>query len=483
MIAQRYHLRAVSTIFVVFLRAVFLAALGLHCTAHPARSGGEIQAGTRVARDASDPRARTPKTKDPRKARTLSEILAHHARSLGGAEDLDALLKHMGTSSTVLLGEASHGTREFYLWRDRISRRLIQEKGFLLVAVEGDWASMFEINRFIRGEDHQHLSAGALLKAVMQRWPQWMWANREFAAFVTWLRAHNAALPSGQRVGIYGMDIYDLKGSVDAVLAFLKRADPARHQDASRLYATLQALDGDTRRYMRHVATTRSDERKNAGAMLAWLERHRVDYVRATSAEDFFNAAQNARVVIRAEAHYRANVLRDGVPWNIRATHFADTVDRLLVFHQGKKILAWAHNTHVGDARATGMRAAGRTNMGEVLRRRHGAPVYTLGFGTYQGSVMAGRRRGATAEMMTVPAAMPGSWEARMNEALSGRNAYFLLNTLSAHPLFTAPVGHRAMGSVYHPERDRPRNYVPTRLSQRYDAFVFIARTKAVTPL
>ncbi len=389
----------------------------------------------------------------------------------------------MGDATQVLLGESTHGTREFYVWRAHISRRLIREKDFSLIVVEGDWAPLYQVNLYVRGLAHQEKSARKLLVRVMTRWPRWMWANVEFAEFVEWLRDHNRDLPAEKRTGLYGMDLYDLEGSLKKVQVYLERVDPQRAKEAGRFYAGLLAHEGDGRRYMRYLASGGEDQRFQVEAMIQWLHAHRERYVKVSGSKDFFNALQNAKAVREAESHFRATWRRDGSSWDVRAVHFADTVERLLGFHGGKKVIIWAHNTHIGDARATTMKDSGRTNIGEVMRTRHGRKVYSVGFGTFRGSVLAGSSWGAPVQVMTVPDGMPGSLEEILSRALSGQDGYHLLGGLRTHPFFSTPVGHRAIGVTYHPGSERPGNYVPTRLGQRYDAFVFVHETNALTAL
>ncbi len=414
-----------------------------------------------------------------RKTETLSSI----SLPLERESSTDALLKEMGEADFVLLGEASHGTSEFYLKRSLISRRLIKEKDFSLVAVEGDWTAVNEINRYVKGIEHQHLNAEELLLKTFQRWPEWMWGNREFALFLDWLREYNRDLEPEDKRGIYGLDIYGFARSIDLVASYIEKVDPQKGLKARNLYRDFKRLAQDQGAYIREVMQTGSHQGDNLRKVKEIIKENRESYIKNSSPKQYFNALRNSRIVISAEAFYRKMIHRDERSWNARAENFARTAEELLEFYPEAKLIGWAHNTHMGDARATEMSITNQKNMGQMLRENHPGRVFILGFGTYKGRVAAGRAWGEDIEIMTVPESPAGTAEYIMNEASQGEDILFFSRDLGEIPELNRPLGHRAIGVVYNPETEYPGNYVNTILPARYDAFIFFPRTEAVTPL
>lgn len=408
--------------------------------------------------------------------------LAALARPLGDPADLDPLLERIGDARVVAIGEASHGTHEYYAWRAALTRRLVEEHGFGVVAVEGDWPDCYRVNRSVR----LHPGAGAdprdALDAI-DRWPTWMWANDDVVDFCRWLREHNAALPEADRVGFYGLDLYSLWNSMHELVAWLEAHEPD-HVDAAR-----QALrcfepfgeDGAEYAFASRFAPTSCEQ-----AVVDLLRRLCEERGRAVDGDDAearFAAEQNAAVVVDAERYYRAMVSGSAQSWNVRDVHMADTLDRLLE-HSGRRAVVWEHNTHVGDARATDMAGEGMTTVGRLLRERHGAgDVVLVGFGGYRGGVVAGRGWGEQMERMTVPAARAGSLEALLHEQV-GRDALLVWPRSGSRPAeLDRRLDHRAIGVVYRPQRERWGNYVPTVLGERYDAFLYLEDTTPLQPL
>jgi erythromycin esterase len=378
----------------------------------------------------------------------------------------------------VLIGEASHGTSEYYAWRAQLSQRLIAERGFSFVAVEGDWPDCFDVNCWVKGNADRELSARDVLSRFA-RWPTWMWANHEVAAFAEWLRVHNRQ--SRGNVGFYGLDVYSLWESLDRVMDYLSQHDPEAISDAMQAVRCFEPYGRDPQRY---AFATRLTPVHCEDAVIRLLRdlrmRRRPDGV----GEAEFDALQNAEVLAGAERYYRTMVRADAESWNIRDCHMVDTLDRLIE-HYGSdsKAIVWAHNTHVGDARATDMASVGMLNVGQVVRQRHADEgVVLVGFGGYQGSVIAAQAWGADMRSMQVPPAPPNSHEALIH-AVTQDPSLFVFPEQDAGAWLTGVRGHRAIGVVYHPERDRPGNWVPTKLGRRYDAFLAFDRTEALHPI
>jgi erythromycin esterase len=410
--------------------------------------------------------------------RVLEEI-AGLARPVTDPDDLDPLLDRIGDARFVLLGEASHGTAEYYVWRAEITRRLIEERGFSFVAVEGDWPDCFDVNCWVKDRADQRSSAEEVLSRF-DRWPTWMWANREVVAFAEWLRDHNRCTGAG--VGFYGLDVYSLWESMDRVTGYLMEHEPDAVDAATTAASCFEPYREDPQRYAfaaRLVPSSCED------AVIGLLSDLRGRTARDGMDESEFDALQNAEVLAGAERYYRTMVRGDATSWNVRDCHMADTLDRLAAHHGSQaKAIVWEHNTHVGDARATDMATAGMLNVGQVVRQRHWSDgVVLVGFGGYEGSVIAAPAWGSPMRRMPVPPAQPGSHEDLIHE-VTAEPTLFVFPTRDRE---TAWLGtrrtHRAIGVVYHPERDPRGNWVPTVLGGRYDAFISFAHTRALTPL
>jgi erythromycin esterase len=412
----------------------------------------------------------------------LSGRVRQHLRPLATDADLDPLMERIGDARVVLLGEASHGTSEYYTWRDRLSRRLIQEAGFRFIAVEGDWPDCYRVNRFVRGMDDSGASPYDVLHAFA-RWPTWLWANREIETFIEWLHDWNQRQPPDHRAGFYGLDVYSLWDSMHAVLAYLDRIDPDSAQRARHAYGCFDPYEQDVQEYAlatKVVPTSCEDE---AVRILRELRRHAPQY-REDGREWYFDAEQNALIARNAELYYRTMVRGGPTSWNVRDTHMMETLERLLAHHGGgARAIVWEHNTHIGDARATDMARAGMVNVGQLAREQWGArDVVIVGFAGYEGSVIAARAWEAPMERLQVPAARAGSWEQVLHDS-AGDDALLLTHELDNVPGADEPRGHRAIGVVYHPERERLGNYVPTIMPARYDVLLYLERTSALRPL
>lgn len=412
--------------------------------------------------------------------------LAAQAQSsrLDDERDLDPLMERIGGARFVLLGEASHGTSEFYTWRTRITQRLIREKGFSFIAVEGDWPDCYRVNRYVKGYDGAGSTAYEVLNAFT-RWPTWMWANREVVHLAEWLRGHNEPLAPDQRVGFYGLDVYSLWDSMDAVVGYLKEADPRLVPAALRAYACFEPYGRDEHRYARASAFVPAPCEDEVVSVLASLRRRAAAL--PEDGEARFDAEQNALVAVNAERYYRAMIRADTESWNVRDTHMADTLDRLMTHHREQvdvpKAVVWAHNTHVGDAGATDMAAEGMTNLGQLVRERHERQgVVLVGFAAHHGTVIAADAWGDPMRRMHLPPAMPGCWEDLLLDNQS-HGRLLITERIAGLPGFRTPRGHRAIGVVYRPRFERLGNYVPTVLPERYDALLYFADTRALHPL
>ncbi|MDH6464020.1 erythromycin esterase [Micromonospora sp. A200] len=392
--------------------------------------------------------------------------------------DLDVLLDRVGAARVVMLGEATHGTHEFYTWRAAITRRLIEEKGFSFVAVEGDWPDCDRVDRSVRCRSDAPEDPRAAL-AAFERWPTWMWANEEVVDFTRWLRAHNAQLDATARVGFHGLDVYSLWESLHEILVYLREHDPEQVPAALAAYRCFQPYDEDPQQYALATRLVPNSCENEVVDLLAAL-RERA----ATDGADRFGAWQNAEVVAGAERYYRAMVRGGRESWNVRDRHMDDTLDRLLTHYgPGAKAVVWAHNTHVGDARATDMVDAGEVNIGQLARERHGVDqVVLVGFATHRGTVVAGDAWGAPMRVMAMPPGRRHSLEDALHAA-APPEALFVFPRDGRPDLLTDELDHRAVGVVYHPERESWGNYVATVLGDRYDALCWVDESQAVRPL
>lgn len=413
----------------------------------------------------------------------LPQSLHALSRPLRAAEDLTPLLERVGDARLALLGEASHGTKEFYSWRARLSRRLIQERGFSFIAIEGDWSSLLPLDRYVR---HHPEAPGSAREALLQieRWPRWLWANTEMEELGEWLRAFNRGRPAGHRVGIHGIDLYAIWESLDAVQAFYRTQLPSSSARVQDLYRLLRGFRGQYRGYADHVRRTGQSAQAGVTRVaneLAARYRHAAPAHR----DALFEALQHARVVESGEGYLRTMALPGPQSWNTRARHFEHAVARLLEHYgPGSRAIVWAHNTHIGDARATAMQRSGEVNVGQLLRERHGRDaVFALGFGTATGTVVAAREWDGPRETMVVPWPRPDSIEAALLAAGDGDRLLFLDRVPPGGVLRRLMLPHRAIGVVFNRQDERRAHYVPTRLAERYDAFVFLPFTRALEPL
>lgn len=377
----------------------------------------------------------------------------------------------------VLLGEASHGTSEFYTWRARISQRLINEKKFNIIAVEGDWADAYPLNNYIRGTSSYATASAALQE--FDRWPTWMWANNEMADLAEWLKSYNSDKTDHEQVGFYGLDVYGLWESMELVYEYLVETDPAAAETAREVLACFAPFQ-DGSAYAR--ATVRSSENcaDELASLLKAVKSHLA--TEPPQNEQAFNVLQNTMVAVNGENYYRIAATNSSASWNIRDRHMARTIGRLLdQYEPNSKIIIWEHNTHVGDARATDMKDRGMVNVGQIVREQYGKEnVYIVGFGTYSGKVIAARSWGSRMREMNLPKARRNSWEWILHRH-EPPNKIILMHPLRQKHRFQQDIGHRAIGVVYNPSSESG-NYVPSVLPERYDAFIFIDKNQGLHP-
>jgi erythromycin esterase-like protein len=412
-------------------------------------------------------------------------------RALDGSDrDFDALLQLIGDAPFVLLGEASHGTHEFYRARARITKRLIAERGFAGVCVEGDWPDAYRVNRYVRGANDDAQASEALKNFT--RFPTWMWRNAEVLDFVEWLREYNDNLPAGGscKAGFYGLDLYSLFASIDAVLTYLDRVDPKAARLARERYDCLSPYEHRTENYAYAIFRGQQSCRDEVLTQLREIQQHAASYAKTdgVAAEDeYFYAEQNARVVAEAENYYRTMLDEDTSSWNLRDTHMVETLERLtqhIARTTGRsKMIVWAHNSHIGDASATSMGRRGEINVGSLMRRRHGRNAVLVGFTTYAGTVAAASEWHRPEERKRVREARPDSYEGFFHDL--GVPAFYL--PLVPHrphlPGLPDSLLERAIGVVYKPETELVSHYFRADILQQFDAVFHYDKTRAVEPL
>jgi len=402
--------------------------------------------------------------------------------------DYEPLMELVGNSRFTLLGEASHGTHDFYHTRAQITQWLIKEKGYSAVAVEADWPDAHRVNRYVQGRSDDADAVEAL--GSFKRFPTWMWRNTDVVEFVAWLREYNDDLPEGSRkVGFYGLDLYSLHASARAVLDFLDKVDPEAAQRARYRYACFEHFGEDTQAYgyAARFGLSKSCEDEVVNQLIE-MQKRAADLANRDGHLDpdaFFIAEQNARLVANAERYYRSMFESQIGSWNLRDRHMVETLDAL-VNHLGArsaKVALWAHNSHLGDARATQMGASGELNVGQLVRQRHGEDTVLVGFTTHTGTVTAASNWDGPAERKRVRAALSGSYESLFHAAgvsnflLILRGATWLSGVLNQEML------ERAIGVIYLPESERVSHYFQARLANQFDALIHLDETRAVEPL
>ncbi|MFC5437653.1 protein-L-isoaspartate(D-aspartate) O-methyltransferase [Rhodanobacter umsongensis] len=435
------------------------------------------------AEDGSQPaRPAAPKTV-PRRG-SLAEAIRRAAEPLPdpASSQFGALFDRYADRRVVLLGEASHGTAEFYQARAAITRRLIERHGFTIVAVEADWPDAASIDRYVRQRP-----APPPAEPPFQRFPTWMWRNTDVQAFTQWLRAHNDAQPVQRRAGFYGLDMYSLSSSVAAVLGYLDRVDPTAAEVARERYACLTPWQKDPAVYGRTAQTQRHGAcEEDVVAQLRDLLRKRLDYAREDGVL-FLDAAQNARLVTTAERYYRTLYQSSVQSWNLRDTHMFETLNHVLDAHgPASRAVVWAHNSHVGNAAATEMgQARNELNIGQLCREKFGRAAALIGFGTHHGTVAAAHDWDGPMEVMQVRPAREDSYEYPMHQAGEPR---FLLDLRpgihdALRERLAPPRLERFIGVIYRPQTELQSHYSSASLPDQFDAYAWFDDTRAVTPL
>ena len=411
---------------------------------------------------------------------------------LHSSKDLDQLISAIGDSKYVLLGEASHGTSEFYRWRTAISQRLIKEKGFRFIACEGDWPDCFDANQYIKNHMEDKKATDVLIHSF-RRWPTWMWANWEVADLLNWMRGYNSHLPTEKQVGFYGLDVYSLYESLERMLEFAKESkDPELEELTQEVFECFQPYAKQPQKYGRAMLKKFNEGScgKKVIKLLTQVREKYKDVMQKAGMndEEKFSAQMNSACLVGAEKYYTVMMSSRSGSWNARDDHMADTLDALMKFHgPDAKCIVWAHNTHIGDARYTSMADNDMRNLGQIVRQRHkDEGVFLVGFGTREGSVIAGSAWDAPWKIMDVPTAPEKSWEYLFSQAdVTIPNKLLIFSNMKKEErkLFEDVRGHRAIGVVYNPKQDRYGHWVPTMLGKRYDAFIYLDRTMALHPL
>lgn len=405
------------------------------------------------------------------------------------ASDYDPLIEMIGDARLVLLGEATHGTHEFCKARAIITRRLIEEKGFSAIAVEADWPDAYRVNRFVRGEGEDKDALEAL--GGFQRFPAWMWRNRDVLSFVSWLRGYNSRLPRAERVGFYGLDLYSLRTSMEAVIGYLEQVDPPAAERARERYSCFDAFRENPQDYgyAAKLGLTAECEDQVVGQLME-LYRNSQQYRAqdgALAEDEQFSAEQNARLAKNAERYYRQMYVGDVSSWNLRDRHMADTLEALAA-HLGRirhpaRLVVWAHNSHVGDARATGAADQGEWNIGQLARQAHGDECVLVGFTTHHGTVSAASIWGGPVEHKQLRPADFRSYEALFHQAQTENFLLNLRDDLEAAEALAEPRLERAIGVIYRPETELASHYFHADLAGQFDAVLHFDHTRAVEPL
>ena len=418
----------------------------------------------------------------------ITDVVREAAHPLTGEiDDYDPLINLIGDASLVLIGEASHGTHEFYRERPQITKRLIKEKGFAAVAVEADWPDAYRVNRYVRGLGSDADAVEAL--SGFKRFPAWMWRNADVLDFVGWLRTYNDDLaPNATKIGFYGLDLYSLHTSIAAVLDYLERIDPEAAERARARYACFDHFGKDEQAYgyATGLGLAESCEEEVVNQLVE-MHRRAAEYARRDgriAADEYFYASQNARLVRNAESYYRSMFRGRVSSWNLRDRHMVETLESLRQYLGGQgKIVIWAHNSHLGDARATSMGQEGEWNVGQIVRELHGRDAVLIGLTTHHGTVTAASNWDGPAERKFVRPALGNSYEALFHDVRVPRFLLTLRNSERTASALHDPMLERAIGVIYRPETERASHYFQAHLPSQFDAVIHFDETRAVEPL
>jgi erythromycin esterase-like protein len=416
----------------------------------------------------------------------LGSIRDNAIRLTGTDQDFDPLINLIGETRLVLIGEASHGTHDFYRLRAQITKRLVREKGFTAIAVEADWPDAYRVNRFVRGAGKDPDASLAL--GDFERFPQWMWRNADVLDFVGWLRAYNDG--AAQKVGFYGLDLYSLYRSIQAVLKFLDKIDPAAAKRARYRYGCFEQFHEDSQAYGYAAGFDLSKScEDDAIKQMSEMQRRTVEFAQRDGrleADEPFYAEQNARLVRNAEKYYREMFRGRASSWNLRDRHMVETLEALLVYLNRQataKIIVWEHNSHLGDASATEMSGIGELNVGQLVREAHPDDSTLIGFSTYQGTVTAASEWDGPAERKRVRPALAGSYELLFHQCGIPNFLLNLRDESSVIDALSEPRLQRAIGVIYRPDTERMSHYFLAQLPHQFDAMIHLDETRAVEPL
>jgi erythromycin esterase-like protein len=409
--------------------------------------------------------------------------VASMALPFSGPASYESLLRGVGDRQVVLIGEASHGTHDFYFNRAEFTKWLIENKSFTVVALEADWPDVLRVHRYIQGMSEDQDANAAL--GDFRRFPQWMWRNEVILDFVEWLRDWNSKHPKSQ-VGIYGMDLYSLHASIAAVLRYLDQKDPAAATRARQRYGCFDHFN-DPQAYGYATSAGISETCEDAVVeQLLDLRRGAAEIIDAQTDAEHFYAEQNARLIANAEKHYRSMFHGRASSWNLRDTHMADTIQSLLSHLDSgrKKLVAWAHNSHLGDARATEMGEGSELNVGQMVRERFGRDnSFLIGFTTHRGTVTAATNWDSPAERKQVRPALPNSYEKLFHETGVANFWLNLRDAATTARVLPKSRLERAIGVIYRPETERLSHYFHARLAEQFDCIIHLDETRALNPL
>jgi erythromycin esterase len=397
---------------------------------------------------------------------------------LHGSSDLDPLMDKIGDARVVLLGEASHGTHEFYSWRTALTKRLIKEKGFSFIAVEGDWPDCYQINRYVKHYTGTPFQAEDVL-SKFRRWPTWLWANWETAALMEWVREYNKLLVPENRIGFYGLDVYSLWESMEIIINYLKKEDPSTAEMAMEALNCFEPFEENTQLYSKGLNLSpvcRQDLVKLLTDIQKKMNGFGHDY------EALLNSEISSVVVSNANRYYDSMVSFNDESWNHRDNHMIEILTKIMNFYgQESKVIVWEHNSHIGDARASGLKEDQVLNVGQLARERFGEKnVVLVGLGTYEGTVLASRIWGGKMQEMKVPAAQKDSFENFLHD-ISPENKLVIFDDKNEHT-FHRWFNNRAIGVVYRPETEKS-GYLPSLINARYDAYIYIEKTGPLHPM
>jgi erythromycin esterase-like protein len=415
----------------------------------------------------------------------FAATIAAAARPItGSAEDYSDIIAAMGGATRILLGESTHGTHEYYRERARLSERLIQESGVNAIAIEGDWTPTYRVNLYVRGLGPDKTAEQALQGYT--RFPKWMWGNTDFRDFVQRLRALNMARPPAERIGLYGMDVYDLSEAAETVIASLRQTDPTAAEQARAQYRCFGRYGQDLHAYGAATRDPKRSCRKQAEVVLGQV-RQLPKPLDPIQAETHFGLVRSAASVVAAEEYFRVTYA-GSLSWNARDRRMAETVEAVAAHAaalSGRpgKVVTWSHNTHAGDARATSAANRGELNLGQLMRERHGKAAFLVGFFTNTGTVMAAPEWDQPGRVYDVRPALAESYSGLFHAAGKPNFSLLMRGNEAVSGALAGPMPERAIGVIYRPQSERQSHYFDARLSEQFDAAIFFDRSKAVTAI